>query len=78
MITIIRGNEKIVCTQKTYEEQYKDLGYQIASKEKEAAQKVASVSVKEEIKEDVVKEEKEEKEKKAINQKYGIKSKKGK
>lgn len=52
MITVFRGNEKIVCTKNTYEEQLKALGYQIASEVKEATQKVASFE-KEEVNEDI-------------------------
>ena len=48
MITIVKGNDKIVCTKGTFEEQYKILGYQIASEKKEAAEKVASFENKEE------------------------------
>lgn len=43
MITIVKGNNKIVCSQKTYEYQYKQLGYLPASeKKKEAKKEVAS------------------------------------
>ena len=48
MITIVKGNDKIVCTKGTFEEQYKILGYQIASEKKEATEKVASFENKEE------------------------------
>lgn len=48
MITIVKGTDKIVCTKGTFEEQYKILGYQIASEKKEAAEKVASFENKEE------------------------------
>lgn len=48
MITIVKGNDKIVCTKNTFEEQYKILGYQIASEKKEATEKVASFENKEE------------------------------
>lgn len=58
MITIVKGNDKIVCTKGTFEEQYKILGYQIASEKKEATEKVASFENKEE-------EDKEEE--KAVN-----------
>lgn len=68
MITIIKGEEKIVCTKNTFEEQYKPLGYQIASKKKEATKQVASI-----IKE----ENKENQEKEKINEKYKLKEKKG-
>ena len=68
MITIIKGEERIVCTKNTFEEQYKPLGYQIASKKKEATKQVASI-----IKE----ENKENQEKEKINEKYKLKEKKG-
>lgn len=48
MITIVKGNNEIVCTKGTFEEQYKILGYQIASEKKEATEKVASFENKEE------------------------------
>ena len=75
MITIFKGNHKIVCSKGTFEEQYKILGYQIASKEKEATDKVASIVNKEEKKEKLEKNEEEQ-----INEKYGLKkiTKKGK
>lgn len=72
MITIVKGNDKIVCTKGTFEEQYKILGYHIASEEKEATKKVAS---------NVNKEEKEiEQDEEKITEKYGLKktTKKGK
>ena len=80
MITIEKGNEKIVCTKGTFEEQYKHLGYQIASEKKEATKKVASVlnedkaQKEEKVKEEAVKEEEK------IKEKYGLKktTKKGK
>ena len=77
MITIVKGNDKIVCTKGTFEEQYKILGYQIASKEKEATGKVASFVNKEEKKQEKVEQDNEEEE---IKEKYGLKSnsKKGK
>ena len=77
MITIIKGDSKLIVSQQTFEEQYKNLGYQIASDKKEAAKEVASVSIKEEKKE----EKKEDNEEKKINEKYGFsktKTKKGK
>ena len=73
MITIIKDNSKLIVSQQTFEEQYKNLGYQIASDKKEAAKPVASTSIKEDIKED--------NEEKKINEKYGFnknKTKKGK
>lgn len=64
MITIVKGNEKIVCTRGTYEDQYAQLGYLPASEiEKEATKKVAS-SLKE-----------EKKEEDEISEKYGVKKK---
>lgn len=74
MITIVKGNDKIVCTKGTFEEQYKILGYHIASEEKEATKKVASNVNKEE------KEKEEEQEEEKITEKYGLKktTKKGK
>lgn len=43
MITIVKGKEKIVCSYKTYEEQFKQLGYLPASEpKKEAKEEVAS------------------------------------
>lgn len=68
MITIVKGNDKIVCTKGTFEEQYKILGYQIASEKKEATEKVASIVNKEEKKEEL-----ETKEEEKINEKYGLK-----
>lgn len=64
MITIVKGNEKIICTRATYEEQFKKLGYLPASEnKKEATKKVASS----------LKEEKNEEEK--ISEKYGVRKK---
>ena len=80
MITIVSkdGKNKIVCTKGTFEEQYKILGYQIASKEKEATKEVASLVNKEEVKE--IKEKTEQNEDEEITEKYGLKktTKKGK
>lgn len=74
MITIVKGKEKIVCTKGIFEEQYKSLGYQIASKKKEATKNVASILKKEDNKEK--KEIKKEQEK--ISKKYKLNTKKGK
>ena len=68
MITIVKGNDKIVCTKGTFEEQYKILGYQIASEKKEATEKVASIVNKEEANKELDKKEEEK-----INEKYGLK-----
>lgn len=78
MITIVKGNDKIVCTKGTFEEQYKILGYQIASEEKEATEKVASFENKEEEnkeEEKVVNFEEELTEKYQINKNSGRKRK---
>lgn len=72
MVTIVKGNQKIVCTKGTFEEQYKQLGYRLASKdEKEATNKVASSfeKVEKEANDD-------EAEKDELTSKYGLKSKK--
>lgn len=76
MITIVKDSSKLVVTRGTYEEQYKALGYQIASEKKEATKKVASFI--EEEKED--KQEKtlkdisneDSKEKEDLTDKYGL------
>lgn len=78
MVTIVKGKEKIICTKGTFEEQYKHLGYQIASEKKEATNKVASI-LKEENQEKTLKDiEPKEEEKQKLNKKYGIETKKGK
>lgn len=40
MVTIIKGNEKIVCSYKTYDEQFRQLGYTLDSEKKETAKVV--------------------------------------
>lgn len=80
MITIIKGEEKIVCTKKTFEEQYKSLGYQIASEKKEATKEVASI-LKEEKKDNKDGEKEEDNkevktEEDKINKKYKLDLKK--
>lgn len=70
MITVFRGNEKIVCTKSTYEDQLKHLGYQIASEKKEAKENLASFDKKEEKNEDVEYEK--------ISEKYKLDNKVGK
>ena len=78
MVTIVKGKEKIVCTKGLFEEQYKNLGYQIASEKKEATKKVASI-LKEENQEKTLKDiTKKTEEENKINEKYGLKTKKGK
>ena len=46
MVTIVKGDSKILVTEGTFESQYKQLGYQIASEEKGADKKSAPISVK--------------------------------
>lgn len=70
MITVFRGNENIICTRNTYEEQLKHLGYQIASEKKEAKENLASLDKKEEKNEDVEYEK--------ISEKYKLDTKAGK
>lgn len=72
MITIVKGNEKIICTRGTYEEQYKDLGYRVASENKKEATKEVASSFEKDIKE----VNDEDKEKEELSSKYGLKSKK--
>lgn len=79
MVTIVKGKEKIVCTKGLFEEQYKNLGYQIASEKKEATKKVASILKEEENQEKTLKDiSKKSEEDSKINEKYGLKPKKGK
>lgn len=75
MVTIVKGNQKIVCTKGTFEEQYRPLGYRLASEnKKEATDKVASsFEEKEELK---TKIDDNEEEKEELSTKYGLKSKK--
>lgn len=73
MITIVKGNEKLVCTACQYEDQYKQLGYLPASEiNKEATTKVAS-SLKENKN---IEDEEDNKEQEKLSTKYGLKSKK--
>lgn len=74
MITIVKGNEKIVCTYGTYEDQYKQHGYLPASEiNEEATNKVASSLKSKKIVED---EEDNNEEQEKLSTKYGLKSKK--
>ena len=74
MITIVKGNDKIVCTKGTFEEQYKILGYQIASEKKEATEKVASFEKEEDKKEEEIEVEEalEENLEEELEEKYKI------
>ena len=60
MVTIVKGNEKIVCSYKTYEDQFKQYGYVIASEVKKAPVKKTEVKVEPVLKEEVKEEAKEE------------------
>lgn len=77
MITIAKGNERIVCSYKTYDEQFRQLGYEpVADKktaEKKAAVKVTDKKVEEKV-EEVVEEKvvEENKEEEKIGSKYGV------
>jgi len=77
MVTIVKGNDKIICTQKTFEDQFKVLGYCLASENKKGAtEKVDPVFDKQEpAKQESTEDEKSKEE---IISKYGIKSHKGK
>ena len=79
MITIKRGTDKIVCTKRTFEEQYKILGYQIASEEKEATEKVASFDKEEDKKKEEIEIEKalEENLEEELEEKYKINKRTG-
>lgn len=74
MITVVKGDSKLVITKGAYEEQYKKLGYQIASEKKGAAKKVAPLIEN--------KEEKEpntslfENEEESLSKKFGLKGEK--
>lgn len=68
MITVFKGDQKIICTKSTYEKQLKHLGYQIASKKEEAIEEIASFKQEENIK----KEDKQDDEYEKISEKYKI------
>lgn len=75
MVTIVKGNQKIVCTKGTFEEQYKQLGYRLASEDKKEATKEVASSF-EEKEELSTKIDDNEEEKEELSTKYGLKSKK--
>lgn len=83
MITIVKGSSKLIVTKGTFEEQYKQLGYQIASDKKEATKKVASFEKEEKednqekTLKDIKSKEEEEEEEIKLNKKYGLDTKKG-
>ena len=66
MITIQKGEHKLVCSEQTYENQFKSLGYQIASEKKEATKKVVS---------SLDNQEKNNKEDNELTEKYGLTTK---
>lgn len=76
MITIVKGKEKIVCSYKTYDEQFKQLGYVPVSDEKKTntkvAEKISKEEIKEEAKEVIVEPKKEVTEEEKIGTKYGV------
>ena len=77
MITIVKGSSKIVTTRGAYEEQYKKLGYHIASENKGAAKKVAPLLEKKE--EEQVKEiSLENNEEEDFSEKFGLKTSRNK
>lgn len=75
MITVVKGNSKIVVTKATYEEQLKKLGYQIASESKGATKQVAPLL---DIKEEKIelKQDSQEEEKESLSEKFGLSEKK--
>lgn len=62
MVTIVKGNEKIVCSYKTYDDQYRQLGYELVSEKKEEVKQKVTAPVEE------TKANEEEK----IGSKYGV------
>ena len=77
MITIEKGDSKIICTKLIFEEQFKPLGYHIASENKGAAEKTEAPLLKKEDKDiKEINKEEEKKEKEEIKAKYGLNKKK--
>lgn len=80
MITIVKGNNRIVCSYKTYEDQFKQLGYLPVTEEKTETKKVVEVEKEEKAEENItenIEEEKSEKveesnEEEKIGSKYGV------
>jgi hypothetical protein len=75
MITIEKGDSKIICTKLAFEEQFKPLGYHIASENKGAAEKTEAPLLKKEEEKDI-KEINKDEEKEKIKAKYGLNKKK--
>ena len=76
MITIVKGKEKIKCSYKTYDEQFRQLGYVPVSEGKKEVAKVTEKVLKPEIKVEaepkVETAEKETTEEEKIGTKYGV------
>lgn len=76
MITIVKGNNRIVCSYKTYEDQFKQLGYLPVTEEKTETKKVVEVEKEEkageELKEKVEEKVEESNEEEKIGSKYGV------
>lgn len=70
MITIIKGKDKIICSYKTYDEQFRQLGYVPVSNGEKANEKTIK---KETAKEVVIEPKKEASEEEKIGSKYGVK-----
>lgn len=77
MITIVKGKEKIVCSYKTYDEQFRQLGYVPVPEEKKEVAKVTEKVLKSEVKVEAEPKtetvEKEVTEEEKIGSKYGVK-----
>lgn len=77
MITIVKGKEKIVCSYKTYDEQFRQLGYVPVPEEKKEVAKVTEKVLKPEVKVEAEPKtetvEKEVTEEEKIGSKYGVK-----
>lgn len=77
MITIVKGKEKIVCSYKTYDEQFRQLGYVPVSEGKKEVAKVTEKVLKPEVKVEAEPKtetvEKEVTEEEKIGSKYGVK-----
>lgn len=73
MITIVKGSSKLLVTKGTYEDHFKKLGYQIASKNEGATKEVAPLLKEKEEKE----ENQDNKEEESLSEKFGLKDRKG-
>lgn len=75
MITIVKGNSKLIVTRGQFEDEFEELGYHEAFEKKEATKTVASLNKE---KGEDKKEEQEDKENKELDEKFGFSSKKSK